>query len=400
MVFLAAFLGWFFDGFELGLFPMVARPALQSLLRGAQDAQIGPWMANITASFLIGAALGGMLFGWLGDRVGRVRALSASILTYSLFTGFGYFAQSPQQLGELRFCAALGMGGEWSLGVALVMECWPDRWRPALAGAIGAASNAGTLFTGVAAKAWPVTTQSWRFMFLIGALPALLVFFIRLFVPESQRWQSIAAERPAQPLRELFAPALRGRTLVAIGLASIALIGSWGCVQWIPLWVDQLAGKSDPTAKADVQMVKGVGAICGCLLAPIIGVRLGRRRGYFVLCIASFAIAELFFCGFSHYSRALLLTSFFVTLTTASFYGYFPFYFPELFPTRVRATGQGLSYNFGRLFAAAGALLQGQLVKSLDGSYGKASAVISLVYLFGIVFILFAPETRGQSLKD
>src|SRR5689334_23129561 len=104
MVFLAAFLGWFFDGFELGLFPMVARPALRSLLHGASDTLVGPWMATITAAFLIGAALGGLLFGWLGDRVGRVRALSASILTYSLFTGFGYFAQSPEQLAALRFC--------------------------------------------------------------------------------------------------------------------------------------------------------------------------------------------------------------------------------------------------------------------------------------------------------
>src|SRR6185295_4923712 len=100
-----------------------------------------------------------------------------------------YFAQTPVHLGFFRFIAALGMGGEWSLGVALVMECWPERWRPILAGAIGAAANVGFLLTGMVAKTWPVTQESWRWMFLVGAIPAFLVFFIRLFVPESERWK-------------------------------------------------------------------------------------------------------------------------------------------------------------------------------------------------------------------
>src|SRR5437773_11932805 len=114
MVLLAAFLGWLFDGFEIGLFPVVARPALLNLVGTARDAQVGPWMANITACFLIGAAGGGVAFGFLGDRIGRVRALSASILTYSVFSGLSYFAQAPWQLGAFRFLGALGMGGEWS----------------------------------------------------------------------------------------------------------------------------------------------------------------------------------------------------------------------------------------------------------------------------------------------
>src|SRR3954466_11410011 len=173
MVLLAAFLGWLFDGFEIALFPVVARPALLSMLPGGTDAQVGPWMAKITACFLLGAAAGGMVFGWVGDRRGRVRALAASILTYSLCTGLGYFAQVPWHLGVTRFLAALGMGGEWALGVALVMECWPEKWRPMLAGAIGAAANAGFLLVGAVAKKYPVTIESWRWMFLVGALPAV-----------------------------------------------------------------------------------------------------------------------------------------------------------------------------------------------------------------------------------
>src|SRR5438105_6770638 len=118
----AAFLGWMFDGMEMGIFPLVARPAMQSLMPGAADKTIGLWVGRILAAFLIGAAAGGLLFGWLGDRIGRVRAMSLSVLTYSLFTGLGAFAAAPWQLGATRFVAALGMGGEWALGVALVME--------------------------------------------------------------------------------------------------------------------------------------------------------------------------------------------------------------------------------------------------------------------------------------
>jgi MFS family permease len=140
----AAFLGWMFDGLEMGLFPLVARPALQQMSGGAaNDAFIGHWMGIVTAAFLLGAAVGGLAFGWLGDRVGRVRALSLSVLTYSIFTGLAYFAQTPWHLAATRFCAALGMGGEWSLGVALVMEVWPEKFRPMLAGIIGVAANVG-----------------------------------------------------------------------------------------------------------------------------------------------------------------------------------------------------------------------------------------------------------------
>ena len=126
LVLTAALLGWMFDGLEMGLFPLIARPALQEMQAAhgslAGDSFVGTWMGIITAAFLLGAALGGGVFGWLGDKIGRVRALSFSILCYSLFTGLAYFAHTPEQLTALRFLAALGMGGEWSLGVALVME--------------------------------------------------------------------------------------------------------------------------------------------------------------------------------------------------------------------------------------------------------------------------------------
>src|SRR6478735_9147642 len=154
LVLLAAFLGWMFDGLEMGIFPLAARPALQDLLGVADDKLIGQWMGYITALFLIGAACGGFVFGWLGDRFGRVRTMVLSILAYSIFTGLCFFATAPWQLGLYRFLAALGMGGEWSLGVALVMECWPEKHRPILAGAIGAASNVGFGLVGILGMTW------------------------------------------------------------------------------------------------------------------------------------------------------------------------------------------------------------------------------------------------------
>jgi SHS family sialic acid transporter-like MFS transporter len=400
MALIAAFLGWLFDGFEMGLFPVVARPALLDLLGGAGDAVVGPWMANITAAFLLGAAAGGLVFGWLGDRVGRVRALSASILTYSLFTGSGYLAQAPWQLGVFRFIAALGMGGEWSLGVALVMECWPEKRRPWLAGAIGTASNFGFLLVGSVAKAVPVTPGSWRWMFLVGAIPALLVFFIRLCVPESDRWRQSVQGAAAHPIREIFRSALWKTTVLAIVFASVALIGTWGSMQWLPLWADQMAGRTNPAAKAETQMILGVGAIVGCLVAPLLGARLGRRPAFFLLCLFSLGLCGFLFRAFAQFSGWFLVTVFLTSVATASFYGWFPLYLPELFPTRVRATGQGLCYNFGRVFAAGGALIQGQLMVVFDGSYARAGSIITLVYLLGMVFIWLAPETKGKPLPE
>ena len=145
MVLLAAFLGWMFDGVEQGLFGLTTRPALTEMLGPAAKDHIGTGTAVLVAVFLVGAALGGVAFGWLGDRIGRVRAMVWSVATYSLFSGACAFAVTPLQLAVLRFASSLGMGGEWALGVALIMEVWPARWRPLLAGLIGVAANTGFL---------------------------------------------------------------------------------------------------------------------------------------------------------------------------------------------------------------------------------------------------------------
>ena len=402
LVLIAAFLGWMFDGLEMGIFPLVARPALQDMMQGADggDQFVGLWMGRITALFLIGAACGGLTFGWLGDRIGRVRSMAWSILTYSIFTGLCYFAGKPWHLGVLRFVAAFGMGGEWSLGVALVMESWPPGRRPLLAGVIGAAANVGFVLIAVLGVYFKVTQTSWRWVMLAGAAPALLTFFIQLFVPESERWKESARRGAVQPVKEIFSAGLLKNTLLAIAFASIALIGTWGSVQWLPLWADQLTGGTMPHAKANTQILSGLGAITGCMLGGVFGGGVGRRPAFFSLCLLS-----LFSCGFlfrvvDHYGALFLVMVFLVGGATAAFYGWFPLYLPELFPTRVRATGQGVSYNSGRVLAAAGALAQGQLVSFYGGSYAQAGAVITLIYVFGLVLIWFAPETIGKPLPE
>jgi MFS family permease len=212
MALTAALLGWLFDGLEMGLFPLVARPALRDLLPGTDEQSINQWLGIINAFFLVGAATGGVLFGWLGDRLGRVRAMMLSVLVYALVSGACGFATSAWQIGVLRFVASLGMGGEWSLGVALINEIWPDRSRAFLAGLIGAAANFGYMLIAVIGLglgvisaelgAWLgalgmspdwidhlLRNDGWRLLMMFGAAPALLTFFIRLFVPESAKWE-------------------------------------------------------------------------------------------------------------------------------------------------------------------------------------------------------------------
>ncbi len=501
---LAALLGWLFDGLEMGLFPLVARPALADLLQLTDEKQIAAWFGVITAGFLVGAATGGVLFGWLGDRLGRVRAMALSILTYALFTGCCGLAQSASQVAGFRFLASLGMGGEWSLGVALVMELWPNRSRAWLAGLIGAAANVGYLLIAViglglgqnieALRTWALGTSfpqnwteallahsGWRFLMLVGATPALLTFLVRLFVPESARWRreqghgatshwassdliavliglagpaliiylwatgstgsvthslplrvvgtivglAIAAAGYVYPvvqfLRRAAAQAPEPATLgagqpLAVGpilrrmvlgalLGGVALLGTWGSIQWAPSWADQLAeqqtGAKVPEAKAYTQIASSLGAVAGTILGALVGGWLGRRLTYFGLCLASLGSALLLFQANDTYGTPLFWGSVFLAgFFTAAFYGWLPLYLPELFPTRVRATGQGFSFNFGRILAAVGALQTGNLVAVFGGSYPKACAVTSLIYLVGMVLIWLAPETHGQPLPE
>ncbi|MBX7167583.1 MAG: MFS transporter [Pirellulales bacterium] len=488
MALLAALLGWMFDGLEMGLFPLVAKPALGELLGDDSPERVGFWLSGVTAAFLIGAATGGVLFGWLGDRWGRVRAMMASVLVYALFTGACAFAQSPEQLAAIRFGAALGMGGEWALGVALVMEVWQVQSRGLLAGLIGAAANVGYLliaFVGLqltpvlgslhdglldlgVSTAWAETLTAhsgWRLLMLIGATPALLTAFIRVFVPESEQWlrdqgQGLVSHWSSRDLlavglgalgpglivylwateRSLvvqvvgivvgLAVALAGymypvlrfvqrgdavgngtaiaretitRMLIGALLASIALLGTWGAIQFAPSWAAQLTADQDTqaqgAARAWTQIWSSCGAVVGTILGALAGDWLGRRRTYSLLCALSLVASLTFYQFNDAYTSRFLGMMFLAGMCTASFYGWLPLYLPELFRTRVRATGQGFCFNFGRIIAAVGALQTGSLMGK-QWSYSDACSAISLIYVVGMFVVWLAPETHGRPLPD
>jgi MFS family permease len=306
----------------------------------------------------------------------------------------------------LRFLAALGMGGEWALGVALVMESWPHRMRPLLAGLIGAAANVGFMLNFLPVElvkhlGTPVDAGGWRWVLGVCAFPALLTFLLRVFVPESEKWQQAVRTGPHPGLTDIFTPELRWKSILAATLSGIPLIATWGAVaSMVPIWT---ASRSNQDWANYAQVCSGFGAVLGTLTGALLGHSLGRRKTYFCLCVGSLLIcAYLFRWHFLFHEEvdasfliAVGLTGFF----TASFYGWLPLYLPELFPTRVRATGQGFGYNFGRIIAAIGAVFMGHLIGNVfQGDYAQAGAVISLIYLVGLVVIWLAPETRGQPL--
>jgi MFS family permease len=200
------------------------------------------------------------------------------------------------------------------------------------------------------------------------------------------------------PLRRVLKGQLLKNTLIGVVLSSVALIGTWASVQWIPLWVDSM-GTGDATHKATAHIVSSIGAVVGSLFAPMLVGRFSRRWGYFTLCACSLVICGYLFRTQSAYTGHFVFTVFLAGTATAAFYGFFPLYLPELFPTAVRATGQGLCYNAGRLIAAVGALTGGQLVAHYGG-YAQMGAVITLVYLMGMIAIWFAPETKGKPLPE
>lgn len=489
MALMAALFGWLFDGFEMGLFPLAGKPALTELLGPNGHDKVDFWFGIIIAVFLIGAASGGVLFGWMGDKLGRVKAMAISIGAYSIFSGLCAFATESWHVAALRFLASLGMGGEWSLGVALVNEVWPGKSRAFIAGLIGAASNVGFMLVGITGKLitpfhnlcgaiFPAefvtrlfANDAWRFLMAIGMVPSLLIFMVLLWVPESQKWeeekekggtghwakadligvligcvsslsiivlwvpgllveQFKVAENMVIPLqlvgtvvglaialaaylypvksylrRASAAGALKGDgskdslKLMMLGavLAGVALLGTWGVLQWATKWAIEI---KDRSAGEDTQIILAIGAIVGTIVAALLAEKFGRRATYFALCVGSFVAAYGFFREGRTYDFNFQVWAFIAGAVMASFYGFFPFYFPELFPTAIRATGQGFAFNFGRVLAAIGGLQTAALIKHFDGNFAKAATTMAVIYFVGIVVIWFCPETKGKELPE
>ncbi len=403
LVLSTAFLGWMFAGMLMGMFPLIARSATIDFLGAVSEGLVGKWFAWYTCAFLMGAATGGPVFGWIGDRAGRVHAMALSIVWYSALTGVSYLSETTEQLLVLRFLASMGIGGMWPNGVSLVSEAWSDVSRPVLAGLIGSAANVGFVLIGVIGERWPITSNDWRWVMLVGGLPIFLGLFVWAFVPESPAW---LAERTSgsqtgkrMPVAEVFRPPLLRLTLIGICLGAVPLVGGWGASAWLVPWADQVYGKADPAFKGLTVISRSGGAVLGSLIGGLLASLLGRRTTYFLISLGSLLASGYLFRFLTPADGTLfLIGAFLLGFVGTVYFGWLPLYLPELFPTHARATGSGVTFNFGRIISAAGVLAAGALIRHYDGDYAKVGSVTSLAYALGMLVILFAPDTSKKQL--
>jgi SHS family sialic acid transporter-like MFS transporter len=307
--------------------------------------------------------------------------------------------------------ASLGIGGAWPGAVALVSEAWPDASRPLLAGLLGAAANFG--FVWLAALAYfvmPVTAQTWSWMLLVGGAPAVLGVAILLLVPESPRWRAaVDKTAPSAPLLDVFRPPLLSVTLLGIGLGAIPVVGTAANANWVVPWTDQVAQqraaetgvKKPKDDKALTMMTRNGGAILGSFFGGLIASVVGRRLTYFFISLGAFGLSCVLFGLLDPGHAWFHVFVFLLGLVGVTYFGWLPLFLPELFPTRVRATGAGVSFNTGRVVAGAVVLSAGALVALLGGSYARIGLWSGTIYAAGMALIWLAPPQRkGGALRE
>ena len=405
-ILVVAFLGWFFGGVQIGITNLAMRPAAKALMEeagwingfdeAAVNAMALTWFAYLQCAFLFGAAAGGYLFGKLGDKLGRARTLGISIVWFSLLTGASYVVKDPTQLVVLRFLACLGVGGCWPNGVALVSEAWANVARPVMASLIGMAGNLGIFAISTLGKEYAVTPDNWRWMLLVGASPAIIGLLCWIFVREPPGWLHMRRRKVHDEPSVFKKPYLRV-TLIGIVLATVPLLGGWGSFNWIVPWADEVG---PPELKAQILQMRSITSIVGSALAGVIAMLIGRRVTYFVASLAALGIAQYAFWFTSPNAEGFLLWIALWGFFNGVYFGWLPFFLPELFETRVRATGGGVSFNFGRIFTAITIFLTGYLTGLFDGNYAHIGRVTSLIFLVGMVVVLLAPDTSNRDMND
>ena len=370
----AAWLGWFFDGLDLHLYTLVATVFVASLLQqDTQSPSVARYASIIQAAFLLGWALGGAFFGFIGDRLGRSRTLVLTILTYAIFTGLSFFAQNWWNLMIFRFLAALGIGGEWAVGASLLSETWPKTWRPWIAATLQCAVNCGILAAIFAVHL--LQSASWyqpRTVFLVGVLPALVTLWIRKAVPETEEWTAAQADKKIPSSLQLFGPKIRRTTWIAMTLCAISLTGHWTFMFWQQGFILQHSEVRNlpETLKQAIPLKALFWMMMGSLLGNFGAGWLAKKFGY------NRALSSMFFVYFILMFMAFI-TPWSLPVTYAFYaaigfvqgvFALFTMCLPPLFPTLLRTTGAGFCYNFGRIFAAVGTVFFGIFAKVGDFS--------------------------------
>jgi MFS family permease len=419
----ASNLGWTFDGFEVFALILTVGVALHQLLDPAQYQLIPAYAGAIIAITVFGWGLGGLLGGVLADYLGRKRSMTLTILAYSLLTGLSAFAWDWLSFAVLRFLVGLAIGSEWATGASITAELWPAKAR----GKGGAFLQAGYPIGSILASAvWLAIGSSgpgaWRYMYLIGVLPALIVFWIRRNIPESPRWEeSNRRRRAAYNLRrqgaaldgenaalvrftlvDMFAePAVRMRLFLTFVMSLSVTIGYWGVSTFVPAYVGTVAAAAGLPAQryaALVGLVQNIGALIGFASFGFLADTFGRKPTtilYYVMCLILTPLVYLGIKDIDLLVLAFAAYGFFIQGTFA----WTPIWLPELFPTRMRATAAGFIFNAPRLISAIAPLIAGTIIVGLGG-YGKAATIIGMFYVLGLLAVPFLPETRGKPLPE
>lgn len=397
-VFICVLLGWALDIMDGYLFAIILFPAMSQLLGTTESGVIG-WYGGIILSItMVGWAFGGILFGIIADRYGRAKTMALTILVYATFTALSGLAQSWVELAIWRFLTGLGVGGEWAAGAALLAESWPERSRTKAAGIMQSVGGIG--FFLAAFLYFLVGPLGWRWVFAAGIFPAFIAFYIRRSLHEPERWEK--AQKSGNPFPKIFAPPVRRDLIVGTMLAIVATFGFQGAIQWVPTWITAMLhsqGVEKVTSQVTlITVILNAGGMVGCLCYPLLADRWGRKAAFLIYFSGALILVQSNFFLVQEFTTALVVSPIMGFFSAGLFAG-FAVYFPELFPTAIRATAQGFCFNFARFFSAVAPFLTG-LLTSARGSFAYAIGIVGMVYLLGVIVLIFARETKGQPLPD
>ncbi len=415
-------LGWLFDGFEIYALFLTVGFALHQLLETVQLAALPRYAGIVLATTVFGWATGGVLGGIIADYIGRKRTMMLAILAYSLTTGLSAIAWNWQSFAILRFLVGVGIGSEWVTGASLVSELWPDNARGKGGGLLQSGAGIGSfLASGVWLLIGGMGPNAWRFMYLVGILPALLVLWLRRGMPKSTRWEEANERRRAARAQQQSGIALEGvdaaltrftvtdmfldksvrpRLIAAFLMMLSVTFGFWGVATFVPTYVGTVAAKAGLSAPfySAVAGLLGTGvAIFGFITLGFLADGIGRKPTamlYYAMCLVLTPVVYLW----SHQSMGSLLAA--VTVFgffTGGIWSWAPIWLPELFPTRMRGTAVAFCFNAPRWISCVGPLIAGTLIVAMGG-YGKAATIVGLFFIVGVIAAPFLPETNGKPL--